>query len=131
MDIKDARLGVRIITAAPDTNGVLDAVHELDQRGIVFSIGRRYSISNRLRRISVCLLRVYSTANGIAISVFATEAVRHGSRLNHTHLQRDASIASPRPVHNWSCWRFTSTSAFYPHQEEPPPLASASESKRE
>ena len=59
MDTRDARLGVHIITAAPDTNGVLDAVHELDQRGIVFSIGHRYSISNCLRRISVCLLRVY------------------------------------------------------------------------
>jgi len=40
----DAPLGVRIITAAPEINGVLGAVHELDQRGIVFSIGHRYSI---------------------------------------------------------------------------------------
>jgi N-acetylglucosamine-6-phosphate deacetylase len=56
---RDAPLGVRIITAAPEINGVLDAVHELDQRGVVFSIGHRYSISNCLRRISVCLLRVY------------------------------------------------------------------------
>ena len=38
---RDAPLGVRIITAAPEINGVLDAVHELDQRGIVFSIGHR------------------------------------------------------------------------------------------
>lgn len=37
----DAPLGVRIITAAPEINGVLDAVQELDQRGIVFSIGHR------------------------------------------------------------------------------------------
>lgn len=42
----DAPLGVRIITAAPEINSVLDAVHELDQRGIVFSIGHRYSISS-------------------------------------------------------------------------------------
>jgi N-acetylglucosamine-6-phosphate deacetylase len=55
----DVPLGVRIITAAPEINGVLDAVRELDQRGIVFSIGHRYSISNRPRRISVRLLRVY------------------------------------------------------------------------
>lgn len=39
---RDAPLGVRIITGAPEINGVLDAVHELDQRGIVFSIGHRY-----------------------------------------------------------------------------------------
>ncbi|KAF8504721.1 Metallo-dependent hydrolase [Russula emetica] len=59
---RDAPLGVRIITAAPEINGVLDAVHELDQRGIVFSIG-----------------------HSIATSDFATEAVRHGARLI-THL---------------------------------------------
>jgi N-acetylglucosamine-6-phosphate deacetylase len=56
---RDAPLGVRIITAAPEIDGVLDAVHELDQRGIVFSIGHRYSISNRLRPVSVRLLIVY------------------------------------------------------------------------
>ena len=39
---QDAPLGVRIITAAPEIVGVLDAVSELDQRGIVFSIGHRY-----------------------------------------------------------------------------------------
>jgi len=39
---QDAPLGVRIITAAPEIVGVLDAVPELDQRGIVFSIGHRY-----------------------------------------------------------------------------------------
>jgi len=39
---QDALLGVRIITAAPEIVGVLDAIPELDQRGIVFSIGHRY-----------------------------------------------------------------------------------------
>ena len=39
---QDASLGVRIITAAPEIVGVLDAVPELDQRGIVFSVGHRY-----------------------------------------------------------------------------------------
>jgi len=34
----DAPLGVRIITAAPEIADVLDAVPELEQRGIVFSI---------------------------------------------------------------------------------------------
>ena len=35
-------VGVRIITAAPEISGVLDAVRDLGQRGIVFSIGHRY-----------------------------------------------------------------------------------------
>lgn len=35
------RVGVRIITAAPEVDGVLDAVYELTQRGIVYSIGHR------------------------------------------------------------------------------------------
>jgi N-acetylglucosamine-6-phosphate deacetylase len=38
----DAPAGVRIVTAAPEINGVLDAVHELHQRGIVLSIGHTY-----------------------------------------------------------------------------------------
>jgi N-acetylglucosamine-6-phosphate deacetylase len=33
--------GVRIITAAPEIEGVMDAVHELSQRGVAFSIGHR------------------------------------------------------------------------------------------
>ncbi|KAH9955018.1 hypothetical protein BC827DRAFT_1142175 [Russula dissimulans] len=55
-------LGVRIITAAPEIDGVLDAVRDLNQRGIVFSIG-----------------------HSIATSDDATEAVRRGARLI-THL---------------------------------------------
>ena len=39
---QDSPLGVRIITATPEIVGVLDAVPELDQRGIVFSIRHRY-----------------------------------------------------------------------------------------
>ena len=35
------RVGVRIITAAPEVDGVLDAVYELTKRGIVYSIGHR------------------------------------------------------------------------------------------
>lgn len=34
-------IGVRIITAAPEVDGVLDAVYELTKRGIVYSIGHR------------------------------------------------------------------------------------------
>jgi N-acetylglucosamine-6-phosphate deacetylase len=39
---EDTSVGVRIITAAPEICGVLDAVRDLGQRGIVFSIGHRY-----------------------------------------------------------------------------------------
>jgi N-acetylglucosamine-6-phosphate deacetylase len=39
---EDTPVGVRIITAAPEICGVLDAVRDLGQRGIVFSIGHRY-----------------------------------------------------------------------------------------
>lgn len=54
---RDAPLGVRIITAAPEVAGVLDAVHEFDQRGIVFSIGHRYIESSPPN--------VYSFANAV------------------------------------------------------------------
>lgn len=39
--VETGRVGVRIITAAPEVDGVLDAVYELTQRGIVYSIGHR------------------------------------------------------------------------------------------
>jgi N-acetylglucosamine-6-phosphate deacetylase len=39
---EDTSVGVRIITAAPEICGVLDAVRDFGQRGIVFSIGHRY-----------------------------------------------------------------------------------------
>lgn len=35
-------IGVRIITAAPEVEGVMDAVSELTKRNVVFSIGHRY-----------------------------------------------------------------------------------------
>ena len=50
----DAPLGVRIITAAPEITGVLEAVPEFDQRGIVFSIGHRYVKSSPPNVGSVC-----------------------------------------------------------------------------
>ncbi|KAF5368425.1 hypothetical protein D9758_002214 [Tetrapyrgos nigripes] len=55
-------LGVRIITAAPEVNGVMDAVKVLSKRGVVFSIG-----------------------HSIATSEIATNAVKNGARLI-THL---------------------------------------------
>ena len=39
---ENASVGVRIITAAPEISGVLDAIRDFVQRGIVFSIGHRY-----------------------------------------------------------------------------------------
>ncbi|KAK0490997.1 carbohydrate esterase family 9 protein [Armillaria novae-zelandiae] len=55
-------VGVRIITAAPEIEGVMHAVSELDKRGVVYSIG-----------------------HSIATSEIATAAVRKGARLI-THL---------------------------------------------
>jgi N-acetylglucosamine-6-phosphate deacetylase len=34
-------IGVRIITAAPEVEGVMDSISELTKRGVVFSIGHR------------------------------------------------------------------------------------------
>ncbi|KAI0317169.1 Metallo-dependent hydrolase [Amylostereum chailletii] len=55
-------LGVRIITAAPEVEGVMDSVKDLTDRGVVFSIG-----------------------HSIATTEIATNAVRRGARLI-THL---------------------------------------------
>ncbi|KAF9464983.1 Metallo-dependent hydrolase [Collybia nuda] len=55
-------VGVRLITAAPEIDGVMDAVGELSKRGVVFSIG-----------------------HSVATSDTATAAVRYGARLI-THL---------------------------------------------
>ncbi|KAK0468333.1 carbohydrate esterase family 9 protein [Desarmillaria tabescens] len=55
-------VGVRIITAAPEIEGVMQAVSELNKRGVVYSIG-----------------------HSIATSDIATAAVRNGARLI-THL---------------------------------------------
>ncbi|KAI0263857.1 Metallo-dependent hydrolase [Gloeopeniophorella convolvens] len=55
-------VGVRIITAAPEIDGVLEAIRDLSQRGVAFSIG-----------------------HSIATTDIATEAVRRGARLI-THL---------------------------------------------
>ncbi|KAI0062403.1 Metallo-dependent hydrolase [Artomyces pyxidatus] len=84
-------VGVRIITAAPEIDGVMDAVSALGERGIVYSIG-----------------------HSIATTDIATEAVRRGARLI-THLfnampllhHRDPSIigllgASPHLVSSFT-----------------------------
>ena len=74
---RDAPVGVRVITGAP---GVLDALPEFDQRGIVFSIGHRCVESCQL---DFCSFSEYVTS--IATTDFAMEAVRRGARLI-THL---------------------------------------------
>ena len=80
---RDAPLGVRIITATLEITGVLDALPEFDQRGIVFSIGHRYVESPPPNLCSFAEgVRDYDS---IATSDFATEAVRCGPRLI-THL---------------------------------------------
>lgn len=43
-DAASAGAGVRIITAAPELEGVMDVVSELTKRGVVFSIGHRYAL---------------------------------------------------------------------------------------
>ncbi|KAK7465438.1 N-acetyl-glucosamine-6-phosphate deacetylase [Stygiomarasmius scandens] len=55
-------VGVRIITAAPEVTGVMDAINVLSKKGVLFSIG-----------------------HSIATSEIATNAVKHGARLI-THL---------------------------------------------
>ncbi|THV07490.1 Metallo-dependent hydrolase [Dendrothele bispora CBS 962.96] len=58
----NTEVGVRIITAAPEVNGVMDAIKVLSGKGVLFSIG-----------------------HSIATSEIATNAVKHGARLI-THL---------------------------------------------
>ncbi|ETW74854.1 carbohydrate esterase family 9 protein [Heterobasidion irregulare TC 32-1] len=60
--LMDGGVGVRIITGAPEIEGVMDAIKDLTARGIVFSIG-----------------------HSIATTDIATAAVRRGARLI-THL---------------------------------------------
>ncbi|KIK67522.1 carbohydrate esterase family 9 protein [Collybiopsis luxurians FD-317 M1] len=92
-------VGVRIITAAPEVDGVMSAVGELNKRRIIFSIG-----------------------HSIATADIATTAVRHGARLI-THLfnampqlhHRDPSIigllgASP---HLYSSFSPITTKALF------------------
>jgi N-acetylglucosamine-6-phosphate deacetylase len=50
-------IGVRIITAAPEIPGVMDATKELTARGIVVAIGHRYVIFSVVpgQRPHICL----------------------------------------------------------------------------
>ncbi|KAF8070735.1 carbohydrate esterase family 9 protein [Lyophyllum atratum] len=62
MAVGDQNAGVRMITAAPEVDGVMNAIAELSKRGIVFSIG-----------------------HSVASSDLATSAIRYGAGLI-THL---------------------------------------------
>jgi len=62
MAVGDQNAGVRMITAAPEIDGVMNAIGELSKRGIVFSIG-----------------------HSVASSDLATTAIRYGAGLI-THL---------------------------------------------
>ncbi|EEB94028.1 hypothetical protein MPER_07235, partial [Moniliophthora perniciosa FA553] len=65
-------VGVRIITAAPEVNGVMAAIEPLSKRGIAFSMGHRYPPKSII-------------TPSIATSDIATAAVKHGACLI-THL---------------------------------------------
>ncbi|EJD52120.1 Metallo-dependent hydrolase [Auricularia subglabra TFB-10046 SS5] len=84
--------GVKVITAAPEVDGILDCVSELTKRGVVFSIG-------------------HSTAN----SAIATRAVTRGARLI-THLFN----AMPQLHHRDPCIIGLLGASFLPEQNLPP-----------
>ena len=125
---------MRIITGAPEITGVLDALPEFDQRGIVFSIGHRCVESRppNLRSFSEYMA-------SIATTDFATEAVRRGARLI-THLfnampqlhHRDPSIigllgASPHISPPSSPATSSPTSPTSPATPVPPARVSSSQ----
>ena len=75
-------LGVRIITAAPEVEGVMESVGELTKRGIVFSIGHRcVETTSSFRERSSLDFGLCS----IATIDLATTAVQNGANLI-THL---------------------------------------------
>ena len=52
MSDDDQNPAVRLITAAPEIPGVMDALGELTKRGIAFSIGHRFNLLFSLFKIS-------------------------------------------------------------------------------
>ena len=52
MDTTGNSVGVRIITAAPEVDGVLDSLKEVVSRGIVFSVGHRHVAAPCIRLVS-------------------------------------------------------------------------------
>lgn len=45
------KTGVRVITAAPEVEGVMDSIDQLADRGVIFSVGHRY-VHRRLKSYS-------------------------------------------------------------------------------
>ncbi|KAF4599940.1 hypothetical protein EYR40_007046 [Pleurotus pulmonarius] len=98
MSSDGTRIGVRMITAAPEIEGVMQSIGELDKRGIVFSIG-----------------------HSVATSDIATGAVQHGARLI-THLfnampqlhHRDPSIIGLLGASPHLSSSFSPITAHYP-----------------
>lgn len=108
---------VRMITAAPEVDGVMDAISELNKRGVVFSIGHRrvLFVLNKCGIISHFL-------RSIATSDIATRAVQHGARLI-THLfnampqlhHRDPSIIGLLGASPHLSSPFSPSTAFSPY----------------
>ncbi|KAF9501398.1 Metallo-dependent hydrolase [Pleurotus eryngii] len=104
------RIGVRMITAAPEIEGVMQSIGELDKRGIVFSIG-----------------------HSVATSDIATGAVQHGARLI-THLfnampqlhHRDPSIIGLLGASPHLSSSFSPITAHYPSLPPYNPVVSTS-----
>ena len=71
--------GVRMITAAPEVDGVMNAIGELSKRGVVFSIGHRYFT------LPFTHVTLPHPKDSVARSDIATLAVRHGASII-THL---------------------------------------------
>jgi N-acetylglucosamine-6-phosphate deacetylase len=80
----DGAPGVRIVTAAPEIEGVMESVPELAKRGVVFSIGHR-CVPVPVPSLAGDSPRRASSPPSIATTDIATAAVHHGARLI-THL---------------------------------------------
>lgn len=86
----DDSVGVRVITAAPEVEGVGSSIEELTRRGIVFSIGHRLaSIFLRIRprsQYSFSQYRIYGPCD-------RGRPVRRAP--HHPSVQRDAAAPPP------------------------------------
>lgn len=94
VDTVGDKIGVRIITAAPEVDGILDSVKELTDRGVVFSIGHRYLV--QLSFICTSLLNHMQYRN---------HRHRHQCspprrKTDHPSFQRHAAITPSRPVYH-------------------------------
>ena len=123
--------GVRVITAAPEIEGVISAMAELTGHGVIFSIGHRWVLYNMLatRNLPLSFTRHFLSLSwhSIASSDTAREGILAGARLI-THLfnampqlhHRDPSIIGllgafeSSPAYTTSA---TSTQFTYPSKD--------------